>query len=819
MSHLVQDVRFACRLVQRSPFFALVAVATVAIGVGANTAAFSVVNGVLLRPLPYPDSDRLVRLSELRPSNVQGIRGAFLSNYVYYAWKDTGRTLEGIAAYSAAAATATDFGDPVRLQGENTTANLFDMLRVRPLVGRFFRAGEGARGAAPVVVLSHRLWTERFGGDAAAIGKSLTLDGKAHEIIGVAPPDFYFPTRDAAYWTTYEILEPPKDPHERAVMLFSAIGRLASGVSADAAAAEGTGLARGSTSLATDPIFGQNTPISVRARPIVDELTAEVRPAILVIWATVALMLLVACANLASLLLSRGVARQRELAVRGAIGASRERLFTQLLTESVLLSLLGGALGAGLALAAVRALPAFAPADFPRLDDVHLDARVLAFTLLTSMVSGVALGLAPALYGARRNLLGTLHTSGNAPSSGFSRAGAEGLRRMLIVLEAAVAIVLLVGASLLLRSFSKLVDTDVGFRPGNLLTAQLVLPRALYTPAKSGAVVDAIFERLRAMPEVVAAGASNMMPLARTAAIMAFDMPPAGPGEEPISVRALQYVVTPGLADALGLRLVAGRFVEDDDRAGAPRSLVVNESFVRQYIRDGRAVGRTIPGMFEDEGQPATIVGVVGDVRRDGYDGTAQPEIYLSQRQSPRGPLGGTVYLAIRTRGEPTAIVPALRAVVRDIDGTAALDGVATMSDRLAASVAQPRFAAFVMTTFAAITLMLTATGLFGVLSYGVAQRRAELGVRKALGAREGDLVGLVVRQGLGLTLVGVAIGMAAAVFLARYVSSLLFGVSPTDVVSFAAAAGAVAIVAGLACWWPARRAARVDALEALRAD
>ena len=558
----------------------------------------------------------------------------------------------------------------------------------------------------------------------------------------------------------------------------------------------------------TDLFFGKGGPVEVQVRPVVEEMTARVRPALLVLAAGVGLVLLVACANVAALTLSRSFERDRELAVRTAIGASRGRLARQLLTESLLVAHLGGALGLLMAWGVTRVLPGLAPEGFPRIENVRIDAGVMAFALAISALSGIMAGVLPALRGARTGLSPVLH-DGGARTTGrrMGRIG-EGL----LVAEAALAVVLLVGGGLLVRSFAQLLEVDAGYDPGGVLMAQICFPEAA-PPERRRQSIDELLARLQGYPDVIAAGTGNMPPFARHAALAGFPLPWRGADGEPVTARVLVHRVSPGYAAVLRLHLREGRWLEAKDPG---RTMLVNEEFVTAYVRDDRSVlGRRLEGFLGEEQGTSEIVGVVGNVLKDGLDAKPQPEVYVVDAAE----VPTEVSLVLRTRAEPMALAVPLARIVRDIDPTVATDRIATLASRVSASVAEPRFAAEVLVAFAALALGLAATGLYGVLSYDVSQRRREIGIRGALGARPIDLLGLVLRQGLALTLGGLVLGLVAAGLVTRLMAGLLFGITPADGAAFAAAPLLLLPVAVVACLVPARRAASVDPAEALRSE
>ena len=821
MDALLQDVRYALTAMRRNAGFTTAGLLTIALGIGATTAVFSVVYGVLLRPLPYADASRLVRLSEEHPGAVSPLRAPMLSNLTYYAWSAAPRTIERFAGYRSTAYTVTRDGASARVEGADVTPSLFPMIGETPALGRFFRDEDALASSAAVVVLSDRGWRERFDAEPSIVGRSLLVDGRPATIVGVAKPGLAFPDRDALVWMPLVIPSPAADAvagrRGRMSVLF-ALGRLKPGVSAAQAEAEGTAASRSTVRpMAANLLFGIGGPPVVHVRGMVDEMTARVRPALFVLAAGVVCVLLIACANVANLFLSRGVARQRELTVRAAIGASRARLARQLLTESLVLSALGGALGFGLAWLLVRAAPVLASRDFPRLDAVRIDARAIGFTVVAALATAILSGLAPALRGARVNLNDSLHGGDGAAAGGFRGARAHTLRNGLLVIESAFAVLLLVGAILLARSFVKLTHVDAGYTPNGVLAVEVYVPggNADAISARTQALVWSLLERVRATPGVAAAGAGNMMPLDSSTMIAGFPSPWTRPGAEPGTARALQYIITPGYQDALGLRVRQGRLFTEADRAGL-RTWIVNEEFARLYLPPHPVGYRFEQPADNAPPTPVEIVGVVANVLKDGNDRRPQPEVYLVPRE--RIEFGSRFELVIRTAGSPASVAPAVRALVHDALPTAAFVTV-PLSQRVAESVDQPRFAMTVLIAFAALAIVLASIGLYGVLAYGVSQRRRELGVRAALGASPGALVSMIVREGLAVAAIGLAAGLAGAAALTRFMQAALFGITPLDLASFAAAPVLLFVVALVACVRPARRAAAIDPAEALRAE
>jgi putative ABC transport system permease protein len=822
METLLQDVRYALVSMKRNKGFTTAGLLTLALGIGATTAVFSIVYGVLLRPLPYPEPDRLVRLSEDHPGANSPLQQPMLSNLTYHAWRGS-RTLEQFAAYRSQQYTVALPASPFRLAGAAVTPSLFALVGQTPALGRFFLEDEAREGANAVAVLSDRGWRQHFAADPGVIGRGVVIDGKPFQIIGVARAGFAFPDGDALMWTPLEVMLPAPDAvagqRGRMTVIF-ALARLRPGVAPQQAEAEGTAAARSTIRpMAANLLFGVGGAPVAHVRGLAWEMTARIRPALLVLAASVVFVLLIACANVANLFLSRGIARQRELTVRAAIGASRERLARQLLTESLVLSSFGGALGLALAWALVRSAPLLAARDFPRLDAIAVDARVVAFALVASVLTAIVSGLAPALRGSRFNLAKSLNGGDGATAGGFRDRRARRLRDGLLAAEAAFAVLLLVGAMLLARSFIRLTEVDTGYSARNVLAAEIYVPGG--DAADQGdamdATVQAMLQRARALPGVIAAGASNMMPLDGATAIAAFPSPWMAAGGEPRTARSFQYSITPGYAEALGLRLKKGRFFSERDRSTGVREWIVNEEFARQYLPpDPIGYQWTPPAAGTAPGRTNEIVGVVANTLKNGNDTAVQSEHY----NVPQAPVRfyGRFEIVARTAGDPSSVAPQLRALARELAPTSAVETV-VLSQRLAESMDQPRFAMTVLVAFAVLALALASVGLYGVLSYGVSQRRREMGLRAALGASRRRLMALVIGEGLAVTSIGLAAGLIGAALVTRLMQGALFGIAPLDLMSFAAAPLALVPVAIASAALPALRAASTDPAEALRCE
>jgi putative ABC transport system permease protein len=787
---------------------ATAAVVTLALGIGATTVMFSVTYGVLMRPLPYDGSDRLVRLSERRAA-VGLIREPQITNTTYFAWDGNSRTIGPIATFGDRMFTV-GIDAPVRMSGCWITVSLFDVLRIRPALGRSFTNDDVRGEDAHIVILSDGLWRERFAGDPSAIGKTLHVDRTSYTIVGVAPRGFAFPDRDTRFWMPSSeerpVLAEP-DGHLRGMQ---AIARLLPGVTPEQAAAEGTSIARAQTWPAgADPFYGKGPPLDIQVRPLVAEMTSAVRPILLVILAGAASLLLIACANVANLLLSRGAMRERELAVMVALGASRGQVVRQLLTESLLIALIGGAAGVAVGAAIIRTLPSIAPADFPRLLDVHLDWTIAAFAVVSSIVAGLASGLMPAARSGRRDLVTSLRTGGASAARHTARH-----RRALLIAEASVAMALLALAALVGRGFVRLMQINPGYNAAPVLTARIFLPGEQLKRGEADQFAAALLERLRSKAGVRAAGAGWMAPFAGSTAATTFTIGP--PGRDKVTSRSLVNVVTPGYAEALSLQLVSGRLLTEADLSAPRQSLVVNQEFVKTFLRDYPPIGVNV-GVILSRGVEAEIVGVVRNVLKDGLQSKPEPEVYAPAAH--RMSVGGEMKLVVRTDGDPVALAAVVVDAIRNSRNDAAVDNVLPLASQLSDSVRTERLAATTLVSFATMAMMLAAIGLYGVLWYSVSTRRREIGIRAALGADRRHLIWLVVRDGMAVTVVGLAIGLAAAVSAGRWLQSAFFGVQPLDPVALVAAPMILTMVALVACLLPARRAAAIEPAVALRAE
>jgi len=811
LSSLTQDVRYAARLMWRQPRFALLVIVTMAIGIGATATLFSVTSGVLLKPLPWTTAERVVVLKETRGGSAPRF-GSF-SSTAYLAWREQASTIDDIAAWTPQTFTLTGVGEPERIRMTAGTASLFRVLGVRPLIGSLFA---DADETSPLVVLSESLWRERFAGDPAVLGRSVQLDGVPRTVIGITPDAVAYPDRLSRGWVPMHVPLPAGNM----LSMFEAVATLRAGATAEQAAAEGTarGKAAADTAMTTMAIFGGNGPVGVSTRPLDEALTADVRRPLIVLLVAVSLLLAIATSNIASLQLARATTRRRELAIRAALGATSARVIRQLVVEGLLLGAAGALAGFAVAWMLHRLARGVLPADFPRVHDIALDARVVLFTILSSAVVSLIFGLWPALRLRRLNLVESLADDGASPS-GIGRRSAVARSRLLIIGgQVAIACVLLVGASLLGRSFVRMLHADRGFDPSEVLSVAIPMPGPGYNPQRRIATVHAIVERLSSMPGVRHAGFTSEAPLSPGGSTSSLTLP-ARDGGEMVAVQASPRLVSPGYFPALGLSIVAGRSLDDSDTETSLPVVVVNETFARRYLGD-RPLGVKVPmGVWGGGHQGhATIVGVVEDVRYVGSSVTTLPEMYFSTRQITAGMRSTIATLLIRANEDPARLASSVRSAIREADRMLGPGAIMTLEDRLlSTSLARPRLYAVLLTCFAVVALVVTGVGLFGVLTYTVAQRTRELGLRAALGARRLDLVALVVRQGMGVALVGVASGLCASLWLTRYIGTLLYDVSAADWVTYVAVPAILLSVAAVACLVPARRAAGLDPLRALR--
>jgi putative ABC transport system permease protein len=808
MGALLRDLRFAARMLVKSPGTTLVAVLTLALGIGANTAIFSTVNAVLIRPLPYQDPDRLVVMWETSPA-FKEMSVAYPSFLDYRA---RNRTFTDMGAFRSESYNLTGQGEPERLSTRMVSASLFPTLGVKPMLGRVFTEEEDAPDGRKTVMLSHGLWKRRFASDSAIVGKTIQLNGIPFEVIGVLGPDFrIFGQRDAYVPLGLKRGEKGYDSHGNHPGIY-VIGRLAPGVTLDQARADMAAVGEGMQKDHGDD-YGTVRPAF---EPLRENIAKELRPSLLLLLGAVLFVLLIAAANVANLMLARAMTRHKEMAIRAALGSGRLRLVRQLLVESTLLALLGGALGLLLAMWGVDLLAAARPEAIEFVGPLTIDGRVLGYTLVIALGTGLLFGLAPALHASRQDLAGTLKEGDQRATAG---SGRQRLRNALVVGEVALAMVLLVGAGLAIRGFQRLTSRDPGFRPDHLLSFQVQLPPSKYRePAELIAFYDELGRRLRALPGVESATVSDGLPFVG-APEASFVSGVTAPGDE--SRFAVLYVVDSAYQDTLGIPLLAGRrFDAATDRLDGEPVAIVDEALAARFFPEG-AIGETMR-LSDTKAPSMRIVGVVKHVAHYGLEGPqpAPYQFYVPLDQVPpdfQPMVLAQMHVTVRTSGDPMALASAVRGEVMAIDPEQPVFAMTTLDEQIAESVADRRFTTGLLGVFAALALLLATVGLYAVLASSVTQRTHEIGVRMALGAQPGDVVRLVVRQGLTLVIIGVVVGVGGAFGLTRLMQKILSGVSPTDPLTFAAMVAVLVAVGVLATYIPARRATRVDPMVALR--
>jgi predicted permease len=807
VSPLIQDLKYGLRMLARNPGFTAVAVVTLALGIGVNTAIFSVVNGILLRPLRYPEPDRLVQIYE-RSAQFNEMSVSYPN---FLDWERMNRSFAGMAAYRGESFNLTGAGQPEYIPGAVVAANFFSVLGVKPLQGRTFTPDEDRQGANPAAMVSESFWKRRFGADTAVLGKSLLVDGQAYTVVGILPRDCHLldPAEvitPLAKWSQRMMLE-HRDSHPG----IRVVGRLRPGVSLPQARADMSSIAHSLAEAYPKTNEGQGTTVV----PLKNDIVGDVRPMLLLLQAAVGFVVLIACANVANLLLARSVARKREVAVRVALGASRGRVIRQFLTESVLVSLAGGGIGLLLASWGSAPLLAAVPGGLPRKEAIALDGSVLLFTLVVSLLTGILFGLLPALEGSRSNLQEALKEGGRSPVGGQRRT-----QSIFVVSEVALALVLLVGAGLLIRTLQRLWDVNPGLNPQHVLTVQVALsPTLLDDPSKIRIAWRQLLERVRNIPGVESAAVTILVPLSGYDAKTSFwtsDHPPSSLAQMPM---ALTYFTTPGYLRTMGIPLLRGRYFTEQDAENSRKVVVIDEVLAEHFFLGQDPVGKQL---HIYRSGPAEIVGVVGHVKHWGLDADDSAKIrdqfYIPFFQIPDQfmPQAGLT-LVLRTTSNPLSVVSAVSKQVMGPGKDQPVYNVSSMEQLISSSVARRRFLRMVLVIFAGLALTLAAIGIFGVSSYSVSRRTHEIGIRMALGAERRDVLASVVRQGLTLALAGVAIGLVAALGLTHFIAGMLYGVQPTDPITYVSASLLLTAVAVLACCIPARRATKVDPMVALR--
>jgi putative ABC transport system permease protein len=805
MDNFWQDLRYGMRMLLKHKSVTAIAVLSLALGIGANTAIFSLVDAVLLRPLPFHEPDRLVMVWE------EASRIGFPRNTPapanYADWKAQNQSFEDLAALRYGSYNLTDENEPEKVEAQAVTANFFPLLGVAPVRGRSFAPEEDQPEGNKVVLLSYSLWQRRFGGDPELIGKELLLDGQQHTVIGVMPSGFQFLAKETDLWLPMAFTA--RDLANRGGHYLTVVGRLKSGVT----------LAQGQDDIAaiTHHINEANPTPGFELGSVVislrEQLAGNVRPMLLVLLGAVGLVLLIACANIANLLLARGAARYREIAVRTALGAGRHRIVRQLLTESMLLAVAGGVAGLFIAWLSFSFLKQIIPNSMALNANVQIDAKVFGFMLLLSLFTGIIFGLTPALQAARIDLNVVLKQGGGRTGTG---AGHRRLRGALVVTEIALALVLLVGAGLLIQTFLRLRALDIGVNPENVLTLRTSLPRSKYSELpKRAAFYEQVLERVRALPGVVAAGYTSAVPLTWKGGTNGFTVEGAEPqpGQD-----ANTRQVSAGYMETMNINLRQGRFFDDHDDMQSQPVTIINETMARQYWPGESALGKRFKvGSIEDQVPWITIVGIVGDIKEMGLEAPPKAEMFFPYQQLPRVLWNMPRDLTVRTTGDPLSLVTAVRQAVWSVDPAQPVSNVRTMEDILSGEVTQRRITMTLLAAFAGLALLLASLGIYGVLSYAVAQRTQEIGIRMALGANRLEVLRLVMGDGLRLAGAGVAIGLGVSLALTQLMTRLLFGVSASDPRTLAGVTLLLLTVALVACYVPARRAARVDPMVALR--
>ena len=798
----MQDLRYGLRSLLKKPGFTATAVIALALGIGANTAIFSVINGVLLRSLAYANPDSIVMVWERSVARSDHRNVVSPANFLD--WQKQSTSFAHMAAIAEQRVNLTGgTGEPEEIKVQVVTQPFFAALGVQPLVGRSFIPEEDRVGNDLVIVLSDELWRNRFGADPAIVGKQVTISGRQRTVIGVMPPGFHFLDNQVKAWLPFA-LDPAVNYREASGRYLRVVARLKPGVSLQQAQAEMTGIARQLEQMHVK----YNTGWGVNVVPMHEQFVGEIRPIPIVLLAAVAFVLLIACSNGGNLLLSRAASRQRELALRAALGASRMRLVRQMLTESLLLAVMGGVVGVFLAYWGIRLLIAFGPDNIPRLSEITIDPRVLAFTFGISLLTGVLFGLVPALQASRPDLNDALKEGSRGSTGGRSRT----LRNVFVVAEVSLALVLLIGAGLMIRSFMRLQSVQTGFQPENVLTMRVQLPRAKYAePHQKVEFFKQAEQRIAALPGVQSVGAISYLPLTGPAARDGFKIvgqPDPAPGQEPpCEVR----VITPTYFQAMGIPLLKGRLLDQRD-GKEPKVLLINETLAKRYFPNEDPIGKRIAVSWSD-GEIDEIVGVVGDIREGALNKDPEPAVYWPH---PREPYGGMA-LVVRASGDAARLGTAVQKEIRALDPEQPVADVRTMEQVIARSIARPRFNMLLLAIFAGVALLLASVGLYGVMNYSATQRIHEVGIRMALGATRTDIMRLIVGNGMLLTLIGIAIGVAASIGLTRVMQSFLFGIGATDAVTFIGVSALLIVVALLANYIPAHKATRVNPTIALR--
>ncbi len=813
MGILLQDIRYGLRMLIKQPTFTAIAVITLALGIGANTAIFSVIDAVMLRPLPFANADRLVVVASTNPH--ESLPNQHISSLDLADMRTQSRTFENLAGWFTYDFALNGAGEPAHVKGTGVDGDLFGLLGVPPQLGRAFNAGDDH-----VVVLSNALWQRQFNSNPDVVGKPITLNGESYTVTAVMPPTFQFPieTDPSDLWVTWNFAQYAGPAQKRDARVLDVVGRLRPGMTTSQAQTELAGIADRLAHQYPDT----NKGVGARIIPIVENLIREKQQSLLILFGAVGFVLLIACVNVAGLMLARGSARRRETAIRAALGASRLRICLQLLTESLLLALIGGASGLLVSSWGVSALLVLSPKDLPRANQIGINGRVLAFTFIVSIFTGVVFGLIPALQISKVDLMMALKDGGKSAGGGSASAKFRGA---LVATEIALALVLLTGAGLLINTFWRLNSVDPGLNAENVLTFRLSLPYEKYTTAQSAVFFDQLQAKLLNVHRVVAA--SSVFPLPFNGDPIFENMDASfdtrleiegRPQQRANRARIDSTTVQPDYFRTMGIRLIDGRDFSVRDDIGKQRVAIINETLAKRFFPNENPLGKRIriDSIVMPGDQPMRqVVGIVGDVKRHGLASDAQPVVYLPLAQEPFQEL----FVVVKTQGNPTAVVSDVRGAVLSLDTEQPIYDIKTLDQRLEASISQQRFNALLLTVFSSIAVLLSAIGLYGIVSFNVNQRTNEIGVRTALGARSIDVLRLILVYGVRLVVIGVAVGLMAALWLTRSMGSMLFGVSPHDPLTFGSVTVLLVAIVLLACYIPARRASRVDPITALRTD
>jgi predicted permease len=811
-----QDFKYGVRLLRRSPGFSTLAVLTIGLGIGANSAIFSVINGVVRKPLAYPDADRLMFITSQFPT--LNFSKFWISPPEYFEFKENTKAFSHLAAYATGAMNLSEGDRPERVNAAFVTSSMFDVLGVRPQRGSVFSPEQDKPGADPVVVLSHEIWQRAFGGDPAMVGKTVMIQGLQRTVLGIMPPGFDLHDAKAQLWIPSGL--DPNNRQNRGSHGFYLVGRLAPGVTPGQANAElDLMLKQQWRQWVPQGHVPNDTTHRMQMAPLQEEVVGNVKKALWVLQGAVALVLLIACANVANLLLARAESRHKEFAVRTALGAGKLRILRQFMTEGIVLSLLGAAAGLALAFWGLKALLAANPDSVPRAAEITLDPTVLGFTVGVALLTGLVFGLAPLLHMGEHAVSLSIKEGGVRTTSG---AGRNRMRRGLVVAEIALAVMLVIGAGLLIKTFRNLTSVDAGFDVENRVTFGLVLPQATYPDSQRVVnVVTELARRLEGVPGVARVSAMQGLPPERqvNANDTNFEGYTPGPGDPPANVDYYQ-TVTSGYFETMGIKMMSGRGFEGGDAIGGP-VVIINETLAKRFYNGLDPIGRRLSPSFGPNPPVFTIVGVASDVKQGGLDAPAGTELYFNFEQSARliGFAPRQMNLVLETTRSLSSIAPAIREAVSAIDPGLPIVQMRTMEDVIGASLTRQRFLSLLLGIFAGVALLLAAIGTYGVLSYMVSERHREIGIRMALGAGNGQVVGLVLRQGITIAAIGIAVGVGGALALSRITQSLLYGVTPSDPATFALVAGVIALVATAACLIPMRRATLVNPLTAMRAD